>query len=122
MIASQQSDSGFVPDFQSKQIDDCFNTVESPIHEIAKKEVVDEGCISSNFKQLQQIIELSMYIPADGHRWVDACEVCFFGEYLLGLIAQYFNLLFVYELVLLNFVEYLISSFQILFHLIISTW
>ena len=87
MIASQQCDSGFISDFQSKQIYDGLNTVKSPIHEIAKKEVVNEGSISSNFKQLQQIIELSMYIPADGHGWVNACEVGFFGEYLLGLIA-----------------------------------
>lgn len=53
VVASEESDSVFIPDFEGQQQEECLNTVTSAIDVVAQEDVVGIWGISSNLKKLE---------------------------------------------------------------------
>ena len=65
MVSSDESNSFWVPYFQSKQEKEGFNTVITSIDEVSHKEIVGIWAFTTNFKEFFQIVELTMDVTAN---------------------------------------------------------
>lgn len=68
VVASDEGDEIWVPDFIGQEEEKGLYTVETSIDEVAKEKVADGGYISSIFEELEQIVELAVDISADCYR------------------------------------------------------
>ena len=98
VVASDESNEVGVSNFVGQKKEKGFNTVESSIYEISKKEVANSGYISSIFEELKKIVELPMDVSADGDRGVDSLNIAFLNKNLSGFGAEVLDLLFTDDL------------------------
>lgn len=87
MVASEQGDPIFVPNLESQQHEEGFNAVPSAIDIVAKENIVGIRRVSSDFKQLEQVVELPMDVSADGDRRSDLDGVRLSLQDLLGQLT-----------------------------------
>ena len=85
VVASGQSDSVLIPNFQRYEEADSLNRVVSPIHIISEKEIVSVGYISPDREELYKVMELTVDVSTDGDWCSNGLYVRFGGEYLYGL-------------------------------------
>ena len=78
MVASDEGDEIWVPDFIGEEKEEGLYAVKTSVHKIAKEEIADWGYISSIFEELEQIIELPVDISAYRYRWINSLHVAFF--------------------------------------------
>merc|ERR1712216_165040 len=68
MIASQQRHMLWVAGFEQHEKRETFKAIISTIHIVTHEDVVGVWHLASLVEQLQQIVELSMYVTTHGHR------------------------------------------------------
>lgn len=54
-------------DLEEEDVEECFYTIEAPVHVVSHEEVVGVGQLAADFENLQQIEELSVGVSADCH-------------------------------------------------------
>lgn len=64
MIASDESDSVGITNFECQEKEESFHRIETTINEIAHEKIIGGWNISTNLEQLFEIIELPMDITA----------------------------------------------------------
>ena len=68
MVASDEEHLGGILQFQQAEKRDCFDAVCSSIYVVAQEQIIGIGQFSPNFKDLQDVIELSVNV-ADHCDW-----------------------------------------------------
>ena len=66
MVASQKSDSVFVPDFEGQKEQECLNAIFSSVDIIAHEDVIGVRRESTDFEEFEEIVELAVDIAANG--------------------------------------------------------
>ena len=94
MVPPYQRDPIRVPDFQAEQQQEALQRVEPPVHEVAHEQIVRIWDISPNPKQLHEVMELSVNVPAYGNWRIDLDDIAFLDEQLSRLEAQFADLWF----------------------------
>ena len=82
MIPSQKINFTRIPNLQRKQQTYTLYSLSPTINIITKKQIVGIGNITTNFKQLHQIIKLPMHISTDKYRCSHIYNIGFFCKYL----------------------------------------
>lgn len=85
MVAPQDGDPIFVPDFESNEEGDGFDAMMSSINIVAHKEIIGIGYVSSNFEKFHEIVELAVDVAADDDGGSDRDNIGLFLEYFFGL-------------------------------------
>ena len=103
MIASNQAYTIRVPQFQKHQQSNSFYTVSSSVYIITQKQVVGVRYVSSNFKKLKDVVELSMDIAYKCNWTFQILDVVFLCKYF-----SYFRAYYLYNIFfdLLSFVSF----------------
>ena len=85
----------FITHFERQQKADSFEGIVPTVDIVPQKQVIGVGNLPTYFKELHQIIELPMHIPAQEHRRAHIHHVGFVSEDLLGFVAEELHLGFV---------------------------
>ena len=70
-----------------KQLE-CFNRVVATINEVAHKDIAGIWNLPSFFKELEQVVELTMDVTANGDWGAHRLDVTLFDQYLLDFFAE----------------------------------
>lgn len=109
VIASNQCDAVGISNLVGKQQQEGFDAVEAPVHEVTQEKVIDCWALSPVLKQFQQVIELSVYVPAYGYGSIHSLHVPLLHQNLFCFEAQLLHLLFRYGLAALELLDLLVQ-------------
>lgn len=70
VVSSQEPQRLGVVNLQGPEVEDTFDTEVATVDIVAQEEVSRLGRVASNFKQLHQIVVLTMHITTHGNRGV----------------------------------------------------
>ena len=109
VVASQKSDSVFVPDFQGQKEQECLNAVFSSVDVIAHENVIGIRWESTDFEEFKEIVELAVDIAANSDwRWYFD-NVGLLSKDLFGLLAEFLNGVLLDFFALLQGLDYLLN-------------
>ena len=94
MIAPCQVNAFRVSHLQSHQKRDCLHWIVASVYEIAHEEIVRIWYVSTYGEQLNEIVKLSVYVPADGDWSSDWRSICLLWQNVLSFISDEFGLFF----------------------------
>lgn len=106
----------WVTHLQCHEQRDGLNWIEASVNKVAHEEIVCEWEIATNWEQLDQIVELAMDVPTDGHWCSHGLYVWLLHEDTYGKVSDEFNLLLGDTFELLQVADYEIQ-FAVLAHL-----
>jgi len=96
MVASEEGDSVSVPHLERQEQKEGFNAVSASINIVPQKDVVCVGRVPTDLEEFQQIVELSVDVPADGDGGSNFDNIGLIPEDLLGGFAQFLDCDFLY--------------------------
>lgn len=94
MVASDKRDEIGISDLVSKEQQEGLDAIEASVYEITQEQVVDWGDVTTFLEQLQQVVELTVDIAANCHRWIYSLHVALLDKDLSGLCTEVLYLLF----------------------------
>ena len=105
VVAPDERDAVRVAHFEREQQQEGLHRVEAAVDEVAQEQVVGLGHVAAHAEQLLQVVELAVYVAADGHRRVHLLHVALLGQDLARLRAQRFHLALLDYLALLELLD-----------------
>lgn len=87
VVSSGQGDAVLVTDFVAHQQRNRLDGVVTSVNVVTHEQVICLRGLTSDSKQFQQVVELTMHITTNGHRTFDRLYILFFTENGLCLIA-----------------------------------
>lgn len=105
VIAAYERDTIGIANLEREQEQERLDRVEATIDKVAKEQVVGLGHVAAHAEQLFQIVELTVYVAANGDRRVDFLNIALLGEYLARLRAQRLHLALLDYLALLQLLD-----------------
>ena len=75
VVATEEGDVLGELQLQQDEVLDRLHRVVSPVHEVAHEDVVGSWWFSSDTKQFEEVVELTMDISHDGYWSSDRCDV-----------------------------------------------
>ena len=73
---------------EAKQQLECFDGVVATVNEVAHEDIPGVGNLPSFLEELEQVVELTMDVPANSDRSAHRLNVTLFDEYLLDFLAE----------------------------------
>jgi hypothetical protein len=92
VISSYQGDPVGVSNLQRKKQQESFDTVEASVDKVAHEQIVGLWALSTDLKQLLEVVELPMNVTTNRDRSVHPLDIAFFEEDFTSFIAQSFHL------------------------------
>ena len=93
MVSTQDRDTLGVSNFKADEKGNRLDRVVPTINVVTHKQIVILRHLTTNIKQLLQIVKLSVYVSADGNRCAHLCHITLILEYFLGMIAEFIDVL-----------------------------
>lgn len=87
MITSDKSNQIRITYFVGKKEKESFDAVKASVYKISQEQIAYARNITSILEKLKQIIELPMYISANGNRWINTLYITFLDQYFSCLEA-----------------------------------
>lgn len=109
MVASCHCDPISISNFESNEQANCLNRVVSSINIVSQEQVIGVRDITSNRKQLYQIVKLTMNISTNGYGCSHRLYVGFSVEYLDNFAGEEFYLLLGYFVETLELFYYVVN-------------
>lgn len=91
MVAPENGESAALPAFEAEQEFETFHGILTPVDLVAQEELVGFRQLAPNVEELDQVVELAVYVSADHHRHVHGLHVLFLIQDFLRLFAQFVN-------------------------------
>ena len=88
MVTSKQGDVRWVLQLEAQQKLESFYRVISAVNIVAHENVAGVRDLAASIEELQQVVELTMDVTADGHGSSDGLSVALFDEDLFDLLAE----------------------------------
>ena len=88
VVTSENGDSVWVSDLENDEESDCLNRVVASIDVISHEEVVRVWGLATNFKELLQVVELTVDVTANGHWCTHLRHVRLINQDFLSLLGK----------------------------------
>ena len=110
VVAPEEGDPVLVADLEGEQHEEGFDAVPAAVDVVPEEDVVGVGRVAADLEQLQQVVELPVDVPADGHRRPHLNSVRLSLQDLLGQLTQLLDGGLLDLLTLLQLLDYLLSQ------------
>ena len=94
VITTEKSDVTWPFQLEAEKQLECFNRVVATINKVAHEDIASIRNLSSLFEELEQVVELTMDVSANGDWSAHWLNVTLFDQYLLNFLAEYTKIAF----------------------------